>query len=177
MKNHIIKNTKCDSYKNKYIICKPFVDKDNERSIDFLLYIKYADKKLKQDELILINYLQKKYKIEIIKYGSHTKQSLLDIASKTKYIIYYSFFDTGVLSLIEMKIMGAWHISHLEEFIENGYGSYIKELDKNITSSLNKLNDIYKMIYNPELLSQNVVNSLNCVNSLSNLVNIIINSL
>lgn len=180
VQHHIIRQTKCHSNSHKYIILKPCIEIKSikyhinsyfERYIDFLLYIKYADLNKKLDEKVLIKYLKKIYKIKVIKYGNHTKQSLLNLANKSKYVIYYSFYDTGALSLIEMKIMGVWPISHQEEFIEPGYGSFIKELDTNINSSLYKLNDIYKIKYNPYTLSQNAMNNLNCVNSLNNIVN------
>lgn len=179
VKNHIIKSTKCYLHNDKYIILKPCIEIEykkyntyifNERSIDFLVYIKYADINRKKDEIILINYLKNKYKIKIIEYGKHTKQSLLYLASISKYVIYFSFYDTGALSLLEIKMMGVWPIAHQKEFIEDGYGSYLKELDTNITSALSKLNDIYITKYNPHILSQNVVKNLNCVNSLHNIV-------
>lgn len=180
VKFHIIKSNKCYLYTHKYIILKPCIETDfiklytnkySERYIDFLVYIKYADISRKKDERILINYLSKIYKIVIVKYGNHTKQSLLYLANNSKFVIYYSFYDTGALSLVEMKLMGIWPISHQEEFIEQGYGSFIKELDTNINDSLSKLNDIYNIKYNPQILSQNVVDNLNCVNSLYNVIN------
>lgn len=179
VKKHIIKRTNCYSYIYKYIILKPCIEIESknlytkeyfERFIDFLVYIKYADQNRKKDQTILINYLKKRYNIEIVKYGNHTKQSLLNLASKSKFVIYYSFYDTGALSLLEMKMMGVWPISHQQEFIEEGYGSFVKELDSNISNSLYKLSSIYKIKYNPHILSQYVIKNINCVNSLHNIV-------
>lgn len=182
VKNHIIKNTKCYSYKYKYIVFKPcieiqskklYIKKYSERDIDFLVYIKYADINRMYDEKILINFLKKRYKINIVKYGNYTKTTLLYLVNKTKFVIYFSFYDTGAMSLIEMRVMGVWPISHQEEFIEEGYGSVLKDLDVNINNSLSKLRKIYNIEYNPKILSQNVIKNHNCVNSLFDVVNYI----
>lgn len=179
VKNHIIKFSKCYSYLNKYLILKPCIEINsnklyitayNQRKLDILLYIKYADKIKKTEERYLIEYLKARYTIKIIYYGHHSKEELLIAANYSKFVIYFSFYDTGALSLLEMKLMGAWPISHQEEFIETGFGSYVKDLDTNISNFIIILPYILNISCDPYKLSQHVINNLNCVLSLQNIV-------
>lgn len=179
VKYQIMKNTKCNLYNYKYFILRPCIQLNldinkiknyNERIIDFLIYTKFSDENRKLEEKILISYLKKNYTIEVVKYGNHTKESLLNLSNNSKYVIYFSFYDTGALSLLEMRLMGVWPISHQIELIENGYGSYVKELDCDIHKSLSILDSIYKIVYNPKELANNIYNNLNCIKSLYNLI-------
>lgn len=47
-------------------------------------YLKYEDINRMLDEKILVNFLKKRYKVNIIKYGNHTKETLLYLANKPK---------------------------------------------------------------------------------------------
>lgn len=179
VKYHIINKSKCLLYNYKYIILKPCIEtylehinikSYNDRSIDFLIYIKYSDINKDTEEKKLIDQIKSRYSSKVVRYGNHTKNELLTLANNSKFIIYYSFYDTGALSLLEMKLMGGWPISHQPEFIEPGFGSYVKELESNKSKFLDRINNIYNIFYDPLQLSNNVINKLNCVNSLLHVV-------
>ena len=105
---------------------KPFI----ERKIDILFFEKYKDLDYSQQGAQIINLLNNtSKKIEILKYGNYTKEKMEYLANNTKFIIYFSFFDTGAIGLKEIQNYGVFAFSHQRDLIiHENTGFYVPEL-------------------------------------------------
>ena len=93
----------CTNIKPKYI--KPFKD----RKIDILFFEKYADLDYTKFGKDLFQHFQNSnLKIEKLKYGNYEKEDMKKLANDTKFIIYFSFFDTGAIGLKEIQNFGVY---------------------------------------------------------------------
>ena len=105
-----------------------------ERDIDIIFFEKYADTdRSKQGEKLfeLLNKTSKK--IVRMKYGSYKKEDMIEYAKNSKFIIYYSFYDTGAIGLKEIQNYGVIAFSHQKEFIlDETTDFYVPELDAKI---------------------------------------------
>ena len=103
-----------------------------KRKIDILFFEKYQDLDRSQQGAQLLNLLNNtSKKIERLKYGNYTKGAMEYLANNTKFIIYFSFFDTGAIGLKEFQNYGVFTFSHQREFIiNNNTGFYVPELAK-----------------------------------------------
>ena len=117
----------CTNIKPKYI--KPFI----KRNIDILFFEKYADLNHSQQGAQLFNFFNNtSKKIKRLKYGTYTKGKMEYLANNTKFIIYFSFFDTGAIGLKEIQNYGVFAFSHQRELIiHNNTGLYVPELMNN----------------------------------------------
>jgi len=137
---------------NKFIILRPctyVMPKDikpfNERNIDIILFEKYADSYHGNQGVQLFNLLKSTNKtIQIIRYGYFRKNHLLSLANNSKFVIYFSFYDTGAIALKEIQNYGVITFSHQKEFvISNDTSYYIPELeDSDITMAFKKIMNI-----------------------------------
>lgn len=129
----------CTNIKPKNI--KPFVN----RKIDILFFEKYQDLDHSQQGIQLLNLLNhSSKKIETLKYGNYSKEKMKYLANNTKFIIYFSFFDTGAIGLKEIQNYGVFVFSHQKDLIiHKDTGCYIPELadKKDMTKA-------YKIIMN-----------------------------
>ena len=102
----------------------------NARKIDILFFEKYADlNRQKQGKELL--YLLKKSinKITSIVYGKYNKKIIKQLANDSKFIIYFSFFDTGAIGLKEIQNYGVIAFAHQKDLIiDNTTCFYIPEL-------------------------------------------------
>ena len=114
-----------------------------ERKIDILFFEKYQDLDHSQQGAQILNFFDKTLKkIERLKYGNYTKEKMEYIANNTKFIIYFSFFDTGAIGLKEIQNYGAFTFSHQRELIiHNDTGFYVPEL-----ANRKDMNQAYKII-------------------------------
>jgi hypothetical protein len=105
---------------------KPFID----RKIDILFFEKYKDLDYSQQGTQILNLFNNTSKnIEIIKYGNYTKELMEYLANNTKFIIYFSFFDTGAIGLKEIQNYGVFTFSHQRDLIiHENTGFYVPEL-------------------------------------------------
>ena len=126
------------------------IKKFNTRKIDILFFEKYADlNRQKQGKELL--YLLKKANIKTIPimYGKYNKKIIKQLANDSKFIIYFSFFDTGAIGLKEIQNFGVITFTHQKDLIiDNTTCFYIPELaDKdNIEVALNKILKIMKIV-------------------------------
>ena len=122
----------------------------NRRKIDILFFEKYADlNRQKQGKELL--YLLKKSNIKIISimYGKYNKKIIKQLANDSKFIIYFSFFDTGAIGLKEIQNFGVITFTHQKDLIiDNTTCFYIPELANtdNIEAASNKILKIMKMV-------------------------------
>lgn len=104
----------------------PFI----KRKIDILFFEKYEDLDYSQQGTQLLNLFYNSSKIiERIKYGNYTKENMKFLANNSKFIIYFSFFDTGAIGLKEIQNYGVFTFSHQRDLIIHNYtGFYVPEL-------------------------------------------------
>ena len=102
-----------------------------ERKIDILFFEKYADLNRRKQGNELLHLLKNtSKKVESIVYGSYEKSLMKDLANESKFIIYFSFYDTGAIGLKEFQNYGVISFSHQKEFvIDNETSFYIPELE------------------------------------------------
>ena len=107
VRDHLASRSNNTDLLNKFILMRPcsyFRPKDikpfKERSIDIILYEKYpdSDRRMQGKQLLeLLNSTGKK--IESLVSGNYTRDTELILASDAKFVIHFSFYDTGALSL------------------------------------------------------------------------------
>ena len=70
-----------------------------------------------------------KLKIERLVYGYYTEKQMKDLAKISKYIIYFSFYDTGAIGLKEIQNYGVYAFTHQKDLaINNNTSFFIPEL-------------------------------------------------
>ena len=137
--------------------CTYFMPKDiksfNERNIDIILYEKYSDLNRRKQGNQLFELLKKTNKrIENLKRGYYTRNTEFILAYDTKFVIYFSFYDTGALALKEIQNYGVIAFTLQKDLAFNNQTSYyIPELEEyDITPAFNKImkiiDDINKKI-------------------------------
>ena len=161
----------CTNIKPAYI--KPFT----KRNIDILFFEKYKDFNYSQQgkELFkLFNNTSKK--ITRLLYGTYSKRKMQDLANDTKFIIYFSFFDTGAIGLKEIQNYGVFAFSHQSDFIIHKNTSfYVPELmnNKNMTQAfkiiMKKIGDITKLNPNSKTIAKINQEINKCQNTLNDL--------
>ena len=159
--NHLINRTNINNsnlFKKLKIIrpctnIKPKnVNSFTNRKIDILFFEKYQDLDHSQQGTQLLNLLNNtSKKIERLKYGNYTKESVKYLANNTKFIIYFSFFDTGAIGLKEFQNYGVFTFSHQRELIINkNSGFYVPELanEKDMNQAFQIIFQIIEVITN-----------------------------
>ena len=152
VRDHLIKCSNTTDYINKYIIMRPCtnfkpnkVTKFNKRKIDIIFFEKYMDSNHFEQGKELISYLNKTNKTIVnIKYGHYQQNLIKSLANNSKFIIYFSFFDTGAIGLKEIQNFGVIAFTHQKDLvIDNETSFYIPEL-----ASINNINIAYEKIIN-----------------------------
>ena len=137
VKDHLSNRANITKDLDKFIIMRPCtnikpikIKSFIEREIDILFFEKYADLNRRKQGKILLNLFKNTSKrIESIKYGDYNKTFLKKLVNNSKFIIYFSFFDTGAIGLKEIQNFGVICFSHQKEFIiDNETSYYIPEL-------------------------------------------------
>ena len=152
VRDHLAKRSNTIDLLNKFIIfracsynmpkkIKPF----RKRKIDILLYLKYADINRRKQGKILFELLKSTNKsIEILKSGHYKRDYLINLANNSKFVIFFSFYDTGAIALKEIQNYGVITFSLQKDLVvsdETGY--YIPELDdNNIEKAFDKIMEI-----------------------------------
>ena len=137
VRNYLSKKANTMDKINKFIIIRPCtnlapkkVRPFNSRTFDILLFEKYADLNRSQqaDQLYkLFNDSSKK--IVKLVYGNYTQKLMKKLANDSKFIIYFSFYDTGAIGLKEIQNYGVFTFTHQKEFaISKDSSFYIPEL-------------------------------------------------
>jgi len=102
----------------------------NDRTIDIIFFEKYYDlDRSKQGNELFDLLKSSKKKVVRMKYGNYNKTQMIELAQNSKFIIYFSFFDTGAIGLKEIQNFGVITFTHQKEFIlDKSAGFYIPEL-------------------------------------------------
>lgn len=175
VKNHLlIHSAKLKNIEKKYIVshgCLALSNKSKaynswqKRNIDILIYAKFADVNKEIELQHLIKILNVKYKLLLIRYGNHSRLSLLQDVSNSKILIYYSFYDCWPSSLMEMQNIGIYPIVQQCEFIET-YGNCIEDFSKNENDIIDTVGIILSHTYNTHDISYSYRKRNNCLNVL-----------
>lgn len=114
----------CTNIKPKNI--NPFI----KRKIDILFFEKYADFDHSQQGIQILKLFSNTSKtVERLRYGTYTKEKMEYLANNTKFIVYFSFFDTGAIGLKEFQNYGVFAFSHQSDLIiHKDTGFYVPEL-------------------------------------------------
>ena len=152
VRDHLAKKSNTTDLFHKFIFLRACTySKPNEtlsfqeRNIDIILYEKYADFNHADQAKDLFNLFKEKNKtIEKLHSGFYRRSHLKNLASKSKFVIYFSFYDTGAIALKEIQNCGVIAFSHQKDLIiSNETGYYIPELeDKDIKIAFNKIMEI-----------------------------------
>ena len=149
----------------------------NQRKIDIIFYEKYADlNHQKQGKELMSLLKQTKYKIVSIMYGNYTKKMIKQLANDSKFIIYFSFYDTGAIGLKEIQNYGVITFSLQKDLvIDNNTCFYIPELENidNMEPAFNKILKIIMTInkrnFDSQLIAKKNQMINNCKNALKDL--------
>lgn len=189
VRDYLANKTNTTNMIKKYNIVRPctnlmpkYIKSFENRTIDIIFFEKYADLNRRKLAIQLMNhFLNSSKKIERIIYGGYTKNRILKVANNSKFIIYFSFYDTGAIGLKEIQNFGVFVFSHQKDLIiDNNTGFYIPELgdEFQIPLAYFKIIKIIEKITNinpnTQLIAQINQNINKCQNALDDLCKSII---
>ena len=190
VRDYLAKKSNTTDLANKFIIlraCTNIMPKEimpfKDRKIDIILYEKYADSNRTRQGTQLYNLLKNTDKsIEKLIYSKYNIDSALKLANNSKFIIYFSFYDTGAIALKEIQNYGVLIFTHqIDLIINNKTGFYIPELELNdmklaFYRIMSIINDISKEVPNTKLIANINQNINKCENALDDLCSGIIDN-
>jgi len=165
VKEYLMEKTNTFEFEHKYKIIRPCTNLKPikiksffERNIDILFFEKYADlNRMEQGKELLNLFKNTSKNIVAIKYGSYNNKIINELASDSKFIIYFSFYDTGAIGLKEIQNHGVICFTHQKEFvIDNETSFYISELTSinNIKLAFDKIMTIIERISKSNILTE-----------------------
>lgn len=183
VRDYLAKKSNTTDLVNKFIILRPctyIMPKDikpfKDRKIDIILYEKYADSNRTRQGNQLYNLLKDTDKtIERLVYSKYNIEYALKLANNSKFIIYFSFYDTGAIALKEIQNYGLLIFTHqIDLLINNKTGFYIPELEYNdmkvaFYRIMGIINDISKEVPNTQLIANINQNINKCEKALDDL--------
>ena len=184
VRDHIANYSKSLDKIKKYIIMRPctnikpeVITKFEKRKIDIIFFEKYSDLNRTQQGKDLLSILEATgKKIVKMKYKNYDRKTMKYNANNSKFIIYFSFFDTGAIGLKEIQNYGVFAFTHQKDLvIHNDTSFYIPELasiDKiklAVEKILTIIENISKSNPNSELIAKKNQLINNCKNSLKDL--------
>ena len=137
VKNYLADRSNTTNMYKKYINIRPCtnikpknINSFNDRKIDIIFFEKYADLNFREQGKVLLNLLKNSSKrIEHLIYGNYSREYMNILANNSKFIIYFSFYDTGAIGLTEFQNYGVIIFTHQKEFIfDNKSSFYVPEL-------------------------------------------------
>ena len=149
----------------------------NERKIDILFFEKYSDVNRRNQGKELLNLLKRTKKhIVTIEYGKYDQSLIKYLANNSKFVIYFSFYDTGAIGLKEIQNYGVISFTHQEDLIiDNETCFYIPEMKNefNMKMASNKIINIIDLFSkknpNSKIIAKKNQMINNCRNSLKDL--------
>lgn len=139
------------------------VKKWNERTYDVIFFEKYPDRDNKKDGKKLHQLLRNAgLKIVHLVYDGveshrYTREQMMAFANSTKFIIYFSFYDTGAIGLKEIQCFGVYSFSCQQDLVANREtGMYVPELDNHdmegaVLKILKRMKEVNEM--NPDAMA------------------------
>ena len=124
----------------------PFKNRTN----DILLFEKFPDSNRRKEAAELYNLFNTKKKVTRLIYGNYTYDQMIKLSNNSKYIIYFSFYDTGAIGLKEIQNYGVFAFSHQKDLVIDSRTSfYVPELEER-NSMKNAFTKIMEIINNIE---------------------------
>ena len=115
-------------------------------------------------------------KIINIKYGTYTKKNIKSLANNSKFVVYFSFYDTGAIGLKEIQNYGVFCFTHQMDLVIDKETSFlIPELtnQQNMYPAFRKIIEIIESISsknpNSQLIAKRNQAINNCQNALTDL--------
>ena len=150
-----------------------------DREIDILFFEKYKDFDHKNQGIQLLKMLKNSYKnVSTIEYGYYNKNEILQLANNSKFIVYFSFYDTGAIGLKEIQNYGVFAFTHqLDLVIDKNTTFFVPELayENDISYAYKKIIEITEMITksnpNSQLIAKQNQEINKCENALDDLCN------
>lgn len=184
VKEYLAHKSNTTNMLQKFIVIRPctnlipkFIKPFKNRKFDILFFEKYQDLNRRKQGNELLELLQK-YSQNVIRieYGFYSKKLIQKLANNCKFIIYFSFFDTGAIGLKEIQNFGVYAFSHQKELIiHKDTGFFVPELSNEFNISLayniiiNKIDNLKKLNINSKLIAKINQEINNCQNSLDDL--------
>ena len=138
VRNHLSTRSNTTDILNKFVIMractyilpkkvKPF----EERKVDLIFYEKFADlNRMEQSEKLVNLFNHTNKKIIRLKYGNYTKDQMFELSNNSKFIIYFSFYDTGAIGLKEIQNYGVYSFTLQEDLaVHKETSLYVPELE------------------------------------------------
>ena len=169
VRNHLMRCSNTTHLIKKFVNIRPCtnlipkkISTFEERKVDIIFFEKYIDLNRTSQGKQLYNLLKNsKMKVEILRYGFYTRQQMKKLANNSKFLIYYSFYDSGAIGLLEIQNYGVYFFTHQKEFIHDSEtGFYVPELanqDNMITAYkiiLNKMDLLVKSGIKSEIIAK-----------------------
>ena len=149
VRNHLVTKSNTNDLFNKYILLRPcthILSNDikpfKEREYDIIFYGKYMDSDRSKQGNQLVSLLKgANKKIEQLNYRNYKIKDEYNLANNSKFIIYFSFYDTGAIALKEIQNYGVITFTLQKDFVINDESCYyIPELElDDITPAFNKI--------------------------------------
>ena len=125
VKKHLSHSSNTTDIISKFKIVRPCTNLSpkklknfENRTIDILFFEKYADLNRQNQATQIINLFKNTtIKINKLIYGNYSKEEMKKLANNSKFIIYFSFFDTGAIGLKEIQNYGVFAFSHQKDLI------------------------------------------------------------
>lgn len=179
VRDFLAKRSNITNLKNKFIIMRPCtnikpikIKSFQKRKIDIIFFEKYSDYNRRKEGEEMLNLLKNtSKKITSLKYGSFKIDTIEEIANDSKFIIYFSFYDTGAIALKEFQNYGVITFTHQQEFvIDKETSFYIPELDNtnNMLLAFNKIMNIIENISNSNVKSELIAKKNQMINKCQN---------
>lgn len=127
--------------------------------------------------------MKEKFIINRISYRGSVKDapgynhsSLKSMANNSRFVVYFSFWDTGAISLKEIQNFGVYTFSVQKDLVHNNTGIYVKQLNKNMKDAakiiVKKMKEISKRDINTKAIAMLNQYHNSCQRSLEDLCNI-----
>jgi hypothetical protein len=124
------------AYENGNIRVPPFV----KRSWDILLFEKYADRDMRAEGNHLYELMTRDhFSVTRMQYGKFTRHSLTFQGMQARFIVYFSFYDTGAIAFLELQNLGGYSFSFQAEFLLEQTGFFVPALEFNISEAWFKI--------------------------------------
>ena len=156
VRDHLLQRSKTTDLNSKVILVgactniKPNnINSFENRTNDIILFEKFPDSNRKKEAKKLYDLLKTKKKVTRLVYGNYTYQQMTELTNNSKYIIYFSFYDTGAIGLKEIQNYGVFAFSHQKDLvIDDRTSFYIPELEerKDMKKAFNKIMGIINNI-------------------------------
>ena len=181
VRDHLIQRTSTKNYIEKFKniracsnIKPKKINNFTERKIDILFFEKYADfNHSNQAEKLLSLFKATRKNVVSMRYGSYNKKDLKKLANDSKFVIYFSFYDTGAIGLKEIQNYGVFAFTHQKDLVnDNKTCFFVQELTNkyDMKPAFNKILEIIDNISsknpNSELIAKRNQNINNCQNAL-----------